>query len=51
MVQKGDEKLEIDRSAATKVDGTLKVGAKVTIHYTMMSAVEIRSVILLRLTG
>lgn len=37
-VEKGDEKWEIDRSANTKVTGTLKVGAKVTIEYTMSAA-------------
>ncbi|MBL9199313.1 MAG: hypothetical protein JNL39_02350 [Opitutaceae bacterium] len=42
-VQKGDEKWEIDRSAATKVDGKLAVGAKVTISYTMVAAkVEVK---------
>jgi hypothetical protein len=35
VVQKGDEKWEIDRTPNTKVQGELKVGAKVTIHYTM----------------
>jgi hypothetical protein len=34
-VQKGKEKWEIARDKDTKVDGDLKVGAKVTIHYTM----------------
>ncbi|MNS88554.1 hypothetical protein D3C72_1225340 [compost metagenome] len=34
-VQKGKEKWEVDRTAATKVDGELKVGQKVTIEYTM----------------
>jgi hypothetical protein len=34
-VQKGKEKWEIARDASTKVTGALKVGAKVTIHYTM----------------
>ncbi len=37
-VQKGSEKWQIDRDAATKVDGELKVGAKVTIEYTMKAA-------------
>ena len=37
-VQKGTEKWQIDRDAATKVDGELKVGAKVTIEYTMKAA-------------
>ncbi len=35
IVQKGQEKWEIARDAATKVTGDLKVGAKVTIEYTM----------------
>ena len=35
VVQKNDEKWEIDRTPDTKVDGDLKVGAKVTIHYHM----------------
>ena len=43
VVQKGDEKWEIDRTQETKVDGTLKVGAKVTIHYTMTAkSVEVK---------
>lgn len=37
-VQKGSEKWQLDRDAATKVDGDLKVGAKVTIEYTMKAA-------------
>ncbi len=37
-VQKDDEKWEIDRSAATKIDGKLAVGTKVTIYYTMEAA-------------
>lgn len=35
VVEKGKEKWEIARSADTKVTGELKVGAKVTIEYTM----------------
>lgn len=35
VVEKGDEKWEIDRTADTKADRELKVGAKVTIHYHM----------------
>jgi hypothetical protein len=38
VVEKGDEKWELGRAAATKVDGKLKVGAKVTIEYTMTAA-------------
>ena len=34
-VQKGKEKWEIARDKDTKVTGDLKVGSKVTIHYTM----------------
>lgn len=43
VVQKGDEKWEVARTPDTKVDGTLKVGAKVTIHYTMSAkSVEVK---------
>jgi hypothetical protein len=35
IVQKGKDKWEISRDAATKVTGDLKVGSKVTIEYTM----------------
>jgi hypothetical protein len=35
VVQKGDEKWEIARDATSKVEGDLKVGAKVTIEYRM----------------
>ena len=35
VIQKDTEKWEIARTDATKVTGELKVGAKVTIHYTM----------------
>jgi hypothetical protein len=38
VVQKDDEKWEIGRDKSTKVDGTLKVGQKVTIQYTMSAA-------------
>lgn len=37
-VQKGKEKWEIAKDAATKVTGELKVGSKVTIEYTMKAA-------------
>jgi hypothetical protein len=40
VVQKGTEKWEIAKVASTKVTGDLKVGAKVTIMYTM-SATDI----------
>ena len=44
VVQKGKEKWEIARGAATKVNGELKVGAKVTIEYTMnASSVEVKA--------
>ena len=42
VVQKGEERWEIARDAATKADGKLKVGDKVTIHY-RMNAVSIES--------
>jgi len=35
VVQKGSDKWELARTADTKVTGELKVGAKVTIHYSM----------------
>jgi len=35
IVQKGKDKWQIGRDAATKVTGDLKVGSKVTIEYTM----------------
>jgi hypothetical protein len=38
VVQKGKEKWEILKDAATKVKGDLKVGSKVTIDYTMKAA-------------
>jgi hypothetical protein len=42
-VQKGKDRWEIERTADTKVDGELKVGAKVTITYTMTAAkVEVK---------
>lgn len=40
VVQKGSDKWELARTASTKVSGDLKVGAKVTIQYTM-TATEI----------
>ena len=43
-VEKGDEKWEIARDAQTKVQGDLKVGAKVTIEYRMTAtAVEVKA--------
>lgn len=38
VIQKGSEKWEIGRDAATKVTGDLKVGSKVTIEYRMTAA-------------
>ena len=37
-IQKGKEKWEIARDANTKADGDLKVGDKVTVHYTMTAS-------------
>ena len=37
VVQKGDEKWEVDRTSDTKIDGELKVGAKVTVYYHMIA--------------
>jgi cytochrome c1 len=43
VVQKGKEKWEIARTPDTKVTGELKVGAKVTIEYTMSAkSVEVK---------
>ena len=43
VVQKGKDKWEIGRDAATKVTGDLKVGSKVTIEYIMKAAtVEVK---------
>jgi hypothetical protein len=43
VIQKGNEKWEIARTANTQVTGELKVGAKVTIHYTMTAtSVEVK---------
>jgi hypothetical protein len=45
VVQKNDEKWEIARDSTTKVDGDLKVGAKVTVQYRMTAAkVEVKPV-------
>jgi hypothetical protein len=35
VVKKGNEKWEVARNAATKINGDLKVDSKVTIEYTM----------------
>lgn len=43
-VQKGDDKWELARDASTKITGELKVGAKVTIEYTMSAtSVEVKA--------
>lgn len=43
VIQKGNEKWEIGRDKATAVAGDLKVGAKVTVYYTMQAAnVEVK---------
>lgn len=43
VVEKGKDKWEITRDAATKVAGDLKVGSKVTIEYTMKATtVEVK---------
>jgi hypothetical protein len=34
-VQKGSERWEVARDASTKTTGDVKVGDKVTVHYTM----------------
>ena len=36
-VMKNDEKWEIDMDDATKIEGKLEVGQKVTIHYHMVA--------------
>ena len=42
-VQKGKEKWQVARDKDTKITGNLKVGSKVTIHYTMKAtAVEVK---------
>ena len=42
-VQKGDDKWEIVRDGKTKITGDIKVGAKVTIYYTMIATeVEVK---------
>jgi hypothetical protein len=43
VVQKGKDKWEVTRNADTKVTGELKVGAKVTIQYSMTAqSVEVK---------
>jgi hypothetical protein len=42
-VQKGNDKWEIARDTSTKTTGDIKVGAKVTIYYTMVATeVEVK---------
>ncbi len=42
-IQKGNEKWQIARDKDTKITGDLKVGSKVTIHYTMKAtSVEVK---------
>jgi hypothetical protein len=42
-VQKGKEKWQIARDKDTRIKGDLKVGSKVTIHYTMKAtSVEVK---------
>jgi hypothetical protein len=42
-VKKGNDNWEIARTSNTKITGDLKVGAKVTIYYTMVAAeVEVK---------
>lgn len=42
-VQKGDDKWEIARNSKTKITGDMKVGAKVTIYYSMVATeVEVK---------
>lgn len=44
VVQKGKEKWELARTADTKVSGELRVGAKVTIQYSMTAQnVEVKA--------
>jgi len=42
VVQKGEERWELARDAGTRIDGDLKVGSKVTVHYRMV-AVKVES--------
>ena len=44
VVQKGKDRWELARDAATKVSGDLKVGSKVTIEYRMTAtSVEVKT--------
>jgi hypothetical protein len=43
-IQKGEDKWEIARNKNTKITGDLKVGAKVTVYYTMTATeVEVKA--------
>ncbi|MES2921449.1 MAG: hypothetical protein V4819_07880 [Verrucomicrobiota bacterium] len=43
VIQKEKEKWEIARTADSKITGEIKVGAKVTVHYTMTAtSVEVK---------
>lgn len=43
VIEKGNEKWEVARDAATKVSGELKVGAKVTAEYRMTAnSIEVK---------
>lgn len=43
-VQKGEEKWQVSRSKDTKVNGDLKVGARVTVEYRMVATtVEVKT--------
>ncbi len=37
VVQKGNDKWELARNSSTKIQGDVKVGARVTIYYTMIA--------------
>ena len=43
-VQKGSDRWEIKRDASTKASGEMKVGDKVTVHYTMTATnIEVKA--------
>ncbi len=43
-VKKGNDRWEVSRDANTKATGEMKVGDKVTIHYTMMATnIEVKA--------
>lgn len=43
-VQKGEEKWQVSRSKDTKVNGDLKVGARVTVEYRMVATnIEVKT--------